>query len=74
MEQLTLFNLDEYDIRPKLYGLRASIRINGWAPFSVDKLQKAGMLYGVLCNTVFSTYEEVVAKQCAEMKENDNDE
>jgi hypothetical protein len=60
-EQFELFKPDCY-IEPKLANLRNSIKL-GWAPFSVDKLQKASRMYGVLCETVWNTYEQVIVNE-----------
>jgi len=65
MEQFYLFDMDEYNIHKrdrKLVNLRNSIR-TGWYPFSIDKLQKASTMYGVLCEVVWKTYERVTDEQ-----------
>jgi hypothetical protein len=31
----------------------------GWGPFSIDSLEKAGKMYGVLCEIVWNQYEIV---------------
>ena len=60
--QPELFDTTDFNIcRPngKLANLRNSMR-NGWYPFSVDKVQQASTLYGVSCEIVWKTYEQVV--------------
>jgi hypothetical protein len=60
-DQFEFFNLDDHcQLRhaQTLANLRNSIRL-GFKPFSVDNLQKASTMYGVLCDIVLRTYQEV---------------
>lgn len=61
--QLELFDTEQYNIIPRLANLRNSIRL-GWSPYSIDSLKNAARIYHILCNTVWTQYEEI-------MKEND---
>jgi hypothetical protein len=60
--QLLLFDDEQYDITDKLRNLRISVRL-GWTPFSVDKLQKCSIVYGITCEQVLNTYEKVISNE-----------
>ena len=70
MDQLRLFELADYDINRKLANLRNSIRL-GWSPFSVDKLREASIMYGVSCEIVLKTYEQVINEELSDNSESD---
>ena len=66
--QLELFDpietvlMDIHNYNGKLANLRNSMRC-GWSPFSIDNLQKASNMYGVLCSTVWSSYERLINEE-----------
>lgn len=57
--QTDLFDTTEYNILPKLANLRLSMRL-GWSPFSIDSLEKASKMYGILCDVVWRQYDVVM--------------
>ena len=71
--QLDLFNLNEYDITPRLANLRLSMRL-GWTPFSIDNLEKASKMYRILCNVVWQQYDVVTKENNYEQFCNNSDD
>jgi hypothetical protein len=65
----TLFDIDQYDITPKLKALESLVRPLPTFHFGVDKLQKMSTMYGVSCETVLRAKERVTNEQLSDDSE-----
>lgn len=58
-DQPTLFDIDQYDVTPKLTALFRGIKNEEIKLFSIDSFLKMSKLYGVSCETILDVKEKV---------------
>lgn len=64
MKQLELFPIcDDHKIKNLMKAITLS---EGWSPCcSLDKLEEAGRIHHVLCQTVVKCFEKVIENECS---------
>lgn len=77
-DQLTLFDINQYDITPEIERLKLCLRDEpwvgfireGWHPIKLDNVDRIAIVFGISRQTVLNTYENFINEQLSYNSEN----